>query len=85
MEYKFIEKTISQLKANYNNCNKAKLNDFESFIEFNNWYNSEEKKCKYCGIHEAEVQKIVILGILNSKRFPLNGHTQRGRARGMWL
>lgn len=85
MEYKFIEKTIKQLKQNYNARNKANLNDFENFNEFNNWYNNEEKNCKYCGISEEEVQKIVVLGILKSKRFPLNGQTKRGRACGMWL
>ena len=85
MEFKFKEKTLSQLKQNYYNRVKNELNAFIDFDDFNKWYIDEPKKCRYYGINEEKVQKIVVLGLLKSKRFPLNGLSKQGRARGMWL
>ncbi len=85
MKFEFKEKTEKQLRSNYNKRQLDNLNNFENFNEFLVWYNEIEKKCHYCGVLEVEVQKIVVLGLLSSKRFPLNGLTARGRARGMWL
>ncbi len=86
MEFKFKAKTEAQLKANYYKRETNGLNGFINFSDFLSWYsNIGKKKCHYCGILEEEVQKIVVTGLLRSKRFPQNGATGRGQARGMWL
>jgi 5-methylcytosine-specific restriction endonuclease McrA len=86
MAFTFKEKTEAQLKANYYKRETNGLNGFNNFSDFLSWYNGiEEKKCHYCGVLEEEVQKIVVTGLLTSKRFPQNGNTGRGQARGMWL
>lgn len=84
-KYILIKKTENQLKANFYKRNVNGLNGFEDFNDFLEWYNSTEKKCCYCGISENIVQEIVTKGLLTSKRFPQNGKTGRGKARGMWL
>jgi 5-methylcytosine-specific restriction endonuclease McrA len=86
MPFEFKQKTVAQLKANYYRRETNGLNGFNSFTDFLSWYNDiEEKKCHYCGVLEKEVQKIVVTGLITSKRFPQNGNTGRGQARGMWL
>ncbi len=85
MKFKFKEKSLSQLKQNHYSREVKNLNDFKNFEDFKEWYDEEPKICKYCGIDEKSVQKIVTLGLLKSKRFPENGITRQGKARGMWL
>lgn len=85
MPFKFKEKTKNQLQNNYYKRNISGLNRFINFSDFLKWYDDEKKKCHYCGILEEEVQKIVVTGLLTSKRFPLNGVITKGRGRGMWL
>jgi 5-methylcytosine-specific restriction endonuclease McrA len=84
-EFTYRQKTPEQLKANYNSRIKKDLNAFTSFEDFLTWYYKEEKVCHYCGISEIQSQQIVVTGLLTSNRFPLNGTTRRGQARGMWL
>lgn len=81
----FKEKTEAQLKAKYYKRETRSLNGFKNFDDFKSWYIEKDKKCRYCKISESEVQEIVVLGLLKSKRFPENGRTSQGRARGMWL
>lgn len=81
----YREKTFEQLKANYNSRIKKDLNAFPSFEDFLTWYLNEEKVCHYCGLTELQSQEIVIRGLLKSNRFPQNGLTGQGQARGMWL
>jgi 5-methylcytosine-specific restriction endonuclease McrA len=84
---KFIyrPKTSEQLKKNYDSRIKKDLNTFTSFEDFLNWYHNEEKICHYCGLTELQSQEIVVKGLLTSNRFPQNGVTGQGKARGMWL
>ena len=84
-DFIYRQKTPEQLKANYNSRIKKDLNAFTSFEDFLTWYYNEEKICHYCGLSETQSQKIVVTGLLTSNRFPQNGLTGQGQARGMWL
>ncbi len=84
-DFVYRQKTPEQLKANYNSRIKKDLNAFISFEDFLTWYYNEEKICHYCGLTELQSQKIVTIGLLTSNRFPQNGLTGPGQARGMWL
>ena len=84
-DFTYRQKTIEQLKANYNSRIKKDLNAFTSFDDFLTWYNNNEKICHYCGLTEMQSQEIVVKGLLKSNRFPQNGLTGQGKARGMWL
>lgn len=85
-EILIIDKKLNQkLKNDYNRRVKNLLNEFESFEEFYNWYNSQEKKCYYCGLSQENSRLIVMNGLLKSKRFPENGQLKRGKARGYYL
>ena len=84
-DFTYRQKTDEQLKANYNSRIKKELNAFNSFEEFLSWYKKEEKVCHYCGLTELQSQEIVMRGLLTSNRFPQNGQTGQGQARGMWL
>ena len=83
MEYKL--KPIKSLKSNFSQRKRKGLNSFDSFEDFHNWYNKQNKVCYYCGLREEEMQKIVLIGILKSNRFPQNGIIGRGQSRGIWL
>lgn len=85
MPYKYLPKPIDKLKNNYNERVRSNQNSFESFEDFLDWYNAQEKSCHYCKLTEAECQEIVMTGMLTSNRFPQNGIIGRGRARGVWL
>jgi hypothetical protein len=86
MKWKYKEKTSTQLKNWFYNKPKKnkKFRDFSSFIL---WYNLNinDKKCYYCSISERQIQKVIHLGLLKSKRFPKNGIFKRGVNRGYWL
>lgn len=84
-DFIYRPKTPKQLKANYNSRIIKDLNAFTSFEDFLTWYYKENKVCHYCGLTEIQSQEIVIKGLLKSNRFPQNGVTGRGKARGMWL
>jgi hypothetical protein len=84
-DFTYRQKTNEQLKANYNSRIKKELNAFNSFEDFLTWYKKEKKVCHYCGLTELQSQEIVIKGLLTSNRFPQNGQTGQGQARGMWL
>jgi len=84
-KYKYEEKSIDKLKANFSQRKSAGLNSFDNFEEFLDWYNQQEKICSYCGIKESTVQEIVMTGILKSARFPKNGIIGQGQSRGVWL
>lgn len=84
-QFIYRQKTPEQLKANYNSRIKKDLNEFASLEDFLTWYHNQEKKCHYCGLTELQSQEIVVLGLLKSNRFPQNGLTGQGQARGMWL
>lgn len=83
--FQYLPKDNKQLKNDFLRRKRALKNKFLGFEDFKNWYHSQEKKCVYCGISEENCQKIVVLGLLKSSRFPQNGKTYRGKARGMWL
>lgn len=83
--FEYRPKTLKQLKENYNSRIRQDRNSFNSFEDFINWYNNETKVCHYCGLTELQSQEIVVRGLLTSNRFPQNGLTGRGQARGMWL
>lgn len=83
--FEYKSKSIKQLKQNYDSRIKKGKNLFNSFDEFLSWYNTEAKVCYYCGLSEEQSQEIVVKGLLTSNRFPQNGLTGRGQARGMWL
>lgn len=85
MEFKYEPKSVEKLKQNYDKRVRENVNGFVDFQDFLNWYNSQEKKCIYCGLTEMESQELVKTGILTSNRFPQNGTVGRGQARGMWL
>ena len=85
MPFNYISKTEKQLKTNYNRRVKQGLNGFLNFQDFYNWYLSQDLICHYCGLTEIESQKITILGLLTSNRFPNNGIIGRGKSRGVWL
>jgi 5-methylcytosine-specific restriction endonuclease McrA len=84
-DFIYRQKTPEQLKANYNSRIKKDLNAFTSFEDFLTWYYNEEKVCHYCRLTELQTQEIVVRGLLTSNRFPQNGLTGQGQARGMWL
>jgi len=83
--FEYRPKSSKQLRENYNARTGQHKSAFKSFEDFENWYNNETKVCHYCGITETQSQEIVISGILKSNRFPQNGLTGRGQARGTWL
>lgn len=83
--FEYKPKSNKQLRADYNRRSRNNDNRFVSFEDFKDWYHIQQKICSYCGIKEEECQKIVVSGLLESKRFPLKGKILRGRARGMWL
>lgn len=85
LTFEYRPKTLKQLKENYNSRIRQDRNAFDSFEDFTNWYYSETKVCHYCGLTELQSQEIVVKGLLTSSRFPQNGLTGRGQARGMWL
>lgn len=85
MNFKYEKKSKEKLKQNYFARVRKGYNGFEDFDAFYNWYNAEEKICKYCGLTEEESQKIVMTSILKSNRFPENGKIGQGKSRGVWL
>ena len=77
---------MTKIRKNwYNQKVKDNKLDFLNFEDFYQWHSKQEKKCHYCSLKEEESQKIVMLSILKSNRFPLNGKITQGRARGVWL
>ncbi len=84
-DFVYQPKTKAQLKSWYNQKVKQNKADFLDFDDFYEWYCEQIKECHYCGLRELESQKIVMLCLLKSNRFPLNGKVTRGRARGVWL
>ncbi len=85
MDFKYEKKSVEKLKKNYSERIRKGFNGFNDFDDFLDWYNSEEKICKYCGLTEEESQKIVMTSILKSNRFPENGKIEQGKSRGVWL
>ena len=85
MQFEYRPKPIESLKSNYSERRRQKLNGFNDFSDFLNWYQSQEKECYYCGLTEQESQEIVTTGLLRSNRFPQNGLNGRGTSRGVWL
>ena len=83
--FEFKQKPIEKLKADYSRRKLKELNSFIDFEEFEKWYKSQNKVCHYCGLKEEECQKIVMNGLLTSKRFPQYGILGRGQSRGVWL
>jgi hypothetical protein len=82
---KYKTKPIDKLKSNFSQRKNKGLNSFDDFKDFHDWYSKQDKDCHYCGIKEAEMQEIVMTGILTSNRFPQNGIIGRGQSRGVWL
>lgn len=85
MKFEYQPKPDKKLEADFKRRKKAGLNDFGGFNAFKHWYDSNNKVCHYCGLTEADCQRIVVTGILKSGRFPENGKLGRGKHRGMWL
>lgn len=85
MKFKYEPKPIEKLKANFSQRKRNGVNSFSDFNEFLNWYSAQDKVCHYCGLTEQESQRIVMTGILKSKRFPQNGKLGAGQSRGVWL
>lgn len=82
---KYKTKPIDKLKSNFSQRKGKGLNSFDDFEDFHAWYSKQDKVCHYCGIREAEMQEIVMTGVLTSNRFPQNGIIGRGQSRGVWL
>lgn len=85
MQFKYKEKPIENLKADFNRRKQHGYNSFTDFKTFMKWYDNEKKVCHYCGLTEQVSQEIVMTGILTSNRFPQNGKLGRGQSRGVWL
>lgn len=85
MDFKYEKKSVEKLKKNYSERIRKGYNGFIDLNDFLDWYNSEEKICKYCGLTEEESQKIVMTSILKSNRFPEDGKIGQGKSRGAWL
>ena len=85
MTWIYKKKTHKQLKNWFNDKMRKGRTGFLNFDDFKNWYDGREKVCFYCGLSEAESQKIVHNGLLVSVRFPLKGKLARGINRGYWL
>ena len=85
MTFNYITKPIQKLKADYSRRKQRGLNSFQDFADFEDWYNTQDKKCYYCGLKESESQEIVMHELLKSNRFPQKGKLERGKSRGMWL
>lgn len=85
MTWKYEKKTEKQLNDWYKSKVREGKSDFGSLSDFRYWYDNKKKVCFYCDLSEEESQKIVHLGLLTSKRFPLNGVISQGRNRGYWL
>lgn len=79
--FTYQPKSKNQIKQWYNEKVREKKSSFKDFDDFCNWYDEQEKQCYYCGLKESESQEIVMLGILTSDRFPLNGKIKRKRKR----
>ena len=84
-EFVFEERTKQQISSWFNGKKRQGRMGFLTLVSFQNWYNSQSKKCHYCGIDEKIVQEIVMCGKLTSARFPKKGLKARGRNRGKWL
>ena len=85
MPFIYQERTVQQLRNNYNRRVTENTNGFENFNDFHNWFLGQDLVCNYCGLTESEMQEISMTGILNSKRFPQNGIVGRGTNRAVWL
>ena len=85
MNFKYEQKPLAKLKADYSRRKKNGKDGFGSFESFNDWYKTLNKVCHYCGLTEAESQEIVMNSLLESNRFPQNGKSGRGKGRGRWL
>src|SRR5438046_422249 len=57
--------------------------------DFEDWYCKQERiqenKCHYCKLEWKDLNKIVMLGILTSGRFPKDGKAGRGQGRGIFF
>ena len=84
-EFVFEERTKQQISSWFYGKKRQSRMGFLTLVSFQNWYNSQSKKCHYCGIDEKIVQEIVMCGKLTSARFPKKGLKARGRNRGKWL
>ncbi len=87
MNWTYKEKPIKKLRDWYNDKVRKEKNGFLDIHDFLEWYknNIKDSCCYYCGLTEKECQRIVHLGILQSKRFPKDGLFSRGVSRGYWL
>lgn len=85
MPFIYQPKTIQQLKDTYRRRVRERVNGFDSFDDFHNWYQEQDLVCHYCGLTESESQEISMTGILTSKRFPQNGIIGQGTSRAVWL
>jgi len=85
MEFEYKKKTTTQLRNWYLDKVRRGKSGFQNIEDFLKWYSNEKKLCFYCGLTEEESQKIVLTGVLKSKRFPSNGKITQGRSRGVWL
>lgn len=85
MIFQYTSKTLTQLKNWYRNKEQKGKSEFKNFEDFFKWYNIQPKKCHYCNLKEEDSQRIVMTGLLKSKRFPQDGKRSQGKFRGSWL
>ncbi|HYE68261.1 MAG TPA: hypothetical protein VEA58_06580 [Anaerovoracaceae bacterium] len=85
MKFEYKPKSKDRLSAWFSFRDKERLNGFEDRQQFYTWFQQQQKVCCFCGLTEEESQKIALLGLIKSKRFPQGGVTDRGKARGVWL
>src|SRR5689334_3588833 len=85
MDFKYEPKTKAQLKSWYENKEKNDKSRFKDLDDFLKWYDEQPKKCYYCDLTEEDSQRIVMTGLLKSKRFPRDGKRGQGKFRGSWL
>lgn len=86
MKWIYREKSQVQLKNWY----YSKPKDKRGFMNFHNFYQCylefvKDKSCHYCKVSERDIQMLVHVGKIKSKRFPLGGKLTRGVNRGYWL
>lgn len=67
-------KALSKAEKAAKNTKNKRLEGFKGMANFFNWYNSQEKKCCYCGIEEADLKKY-----FHSKNTQYEDARQRGK------
>ena len=68
-------KALSKAEKVAKNSKNTRLEGFKGMANFFNWYNNQEKKCAYCGIHVEQIKALGENKKLNNKRSDIRGYT----------